>query len=486
MKTGKILTVALATLASAISFDAVAWTSSIYHISDMTVECRHDRLTVDMKVDPKEYRMNYNRQIEVIPVLKSKQGNDSVVFPSFVIAGRNAYYNSERAELYDGTLMRAGHGEVLEYSQTVDWEPWMEYSRLDLQTRSTGCCGVPAGPGDEVPVALLDYRPIEYVPVYHYEAPIAETSKQRRIEGKAYVSFPVNRIEIYPDYMINPQELRKITSSIDTVRLNPDATVKSITLTGYASPEGPYSNNVRLAKGRTEAVKEYVRGQYTFPASVFHANSVPEDWDGLRDSVAVSILSDRTAILDFIDNGNVPIEKKNDEMRKRFPRSYDYLLKNVYPWLRHTNYAIDYELRTFTDTDEIQRVLKARPGNLSLNEFFLAAKSYPIGSEEYDKVFETAVLYYPDSEIANLNAANSAMNEGDLKRARMLLGRISETPAAIYALAVLDAMEGDYDKAKVGMARAKDLGVEEASEGLAEIARIQVRKDRVSYFEDHR
>ena len=276
-------------------------------------------------------------------------------------------------------------------------------------------------------------------------------------------------------------ELRKITSSIDTVRMMPDATVKSITLTGFASPEGPYSNNVRLAKGRTEAVKEYVRGQYTFPASVFHTNSVPEDWEGLRDSVAVSILPDRAQILEFIDHGNVPIEKRNDELRRRFPSSYAFLLKHVYPSLRHTNYAIDYELRTYTDINEIRRVLKERPQNLSLNEFFLAANSYPVGSKEYDNVWETAVRYYPDNNIANLNAANSAMNEGNIKYARALLSRVSDNPSATYARAVFDALEGNYEQARTGM-ESVQASVPEAKEALEQIRLVLEKRDHVKFL----
>lgn len=472
----------LAALAVATSiFSASAQSNATYHISDMSITREQRLLKLDMTVNPKDYRLSYNRQMEVTPVLKSLDSNDTIALPGFIVAGRNAYYNTERAENFEGKILRSGRSEAYSYTATANWMPWMDHSRLELQSRSTGCCGVPDGPADDVPVAELDWRPATFIPKFHYDVPQAEERKDRRIEGKAYVNFPVNRTEIYPDYMVNPQELRKITSSIDTVRMNPDATVKSITLTGFASPEGPYANNVRLAKGRTEAVKEYVRGQYTFPASVFHTNSVPEDWEGLRDSVAVSILPDRERILEFIDNGNVAIEIRNDELRKRFPISYAYLLKNVYPSLRHTNYAIDYELRTYTDINEIRRVLKERPQNLSLNEFFLAANSYPLGSEDYDNVWNTAVLYYPDNDIANLNAANSAMNEGDLKRARMLLKRVKENPSATYAIAVLDALEGNYEKAETGM-KAVSAIIPEASEGLAALNRLKAKRNHVTFL----
>lgn len=480
-----IKTTALLLAAAAGVTAAQAQTNRAYHLTDIDIRLTDSRLTLDMNVNPADYSLKYNQQLEVTPVLRSLESADTIALPPFTVAGRNAYYNTERAGNFSGKLMRSGHGEAFAYAAQATRAPWMDHCRLDLIARSTGCCGVLTAPDRNVPVAEIDYRPVVFAPVFHFVAPTAESSKMRRIEGKAYVNFPVNRTEIYPDYMVNPTELRKITSSIDTVRLNPDATVKSITLTGFASPEGPYLNNVRLAQGRTEAVKEYVRGQYTFPASVFHANSVPEDWQGLRDSVAVSILPDRALILDFIDHGNVAIERRNDELRRRFPVAYDYLLKNVYPSLRHTNYAIDYELRTFTDINEIRHVLAERPQNLSLNEFFLAANSYPAGSEEFYKVFETAVLYYPTSDVANLNAANSAMGEGDLRRARMLLNRVAASPEATYALGVLDALEGNTDSAEARFTEARAAGVAEAADALANLARIKAARHNITFLPEN-
>ena len=72
----------------------------------------------------------------------------------------------------------------------------------------------------------------------------------------------MNRTEIHPDYRRNPEELKKILSTIDAVKNDADSKIISISIKGYASPEGSYSNNIRLAKGRTETLKEYVRKQY--------------------------------------------------------------------------------------------------------------------------------------------------------------------------------------------------------------------------------
>ena len=484
MKLKAILLTAVAVVASLLNFNATAWTSAKYHIDAMNVAREHGLLKVNMNINPAQYHMSTDKQMYLVPVVKSLTSNDSVILPAVVVAGRNSYYNTERAGKLDGTLLRAGKGEPFNYTASAEWQPWMEYSEMELQSGVTGCCGVPENEYASRKVAIIDFRPTPFEPYFNYITPTDEGPKYRKLEGKAYVSFPVNRTEIYPDYMINPQELRKITNSIDTVRNDPDATVKSITLTGYASPEGPYTNNIRLAAGRTEAVKEYVRRQYTFPASVFKTNSVPEDWAGLRDSVAVSILPDRIEILDFIDNANVPIEQKNDVLREKFPTSYAFLLKHVYPWLRHTNYLIDYELRVYTDINEIMKVYKENPSKLSLNEFYRAANTYPVGSKEFNEVMETALVYNKDSEVANINAANAAMNEGDYKRARVLLNRVKDNPDGIYGLAVLDALEGKYDAAEAGFKAAKKAGVAQADDALKQIEVLKQRIDHIEYIDE--
>ncbi|MCM1319166.1 MAG: DUF3868 domain-containing protein [Muribaculaceae bacterium] len=484
MKLKTFILAAVAVVASLFNFNATAWTSSKYHIDYMNVTREHGLLKVDMNVNPSQYRMSTDKQMYLVPVLKSLTSNDSIILPSVVVAGRNSYYNTERAGKLNGTLLRAGKGDTFNYSASAEWQPWMEYSELKLESGVTGCCGVPENEYGYRKVAIIDYRPTPFQPYFNYIAPKDEGPKYRKIEGKAYVSFPVNRTEIYPDYMINPTELRKITRSIDTVRNDPDATVRAITLTGYASPEGPYTNNIRLASGRTEAVKEYVRKQYTFPNNIFKTNSVPEDWAGLRDSVAVSVLPDRMEILDFIDNANVPIERRNDELRQRFPSSYAFLLKHVYPWLRHTNYLIDYELREYTDINEIMKVYKENPSKLSLNEFYRAANTYPLGSKEFNEVMETALIYNKDNAVANINAANAAMAEGDYKRARVLLNRVKDNPDAIYGLALLDALEGNYAAAETGFKSAKAAGVAPAADALEQISKLKQRIDHIEYISE--
>ena len=189
--------------------------------------------------------------------------------------------------------------------------------------------------------------------------------------------------------------------------------------------------------------------------------------------MAVSILPDRTQILDFIDNGGVAIEKRNDVLRQRFPQSYAYLLKTVYPWLRHTDYVINYTIRKYTDIDEIRRVMREKPGNLSLDELFAGAMSYPQGSDEYNHAFELAVSLYPDSEVANLNAANALMSRGDLKKAAMYLDRAGSSAEADYARGILAALEKDTDKALSLLRKAQAAGFAPAAQAIESVESLR-------------
>ncbi len=465
---------------------AYAQTVSPLHITDLNIQREGEKLMVKMTFNPKEYKLGLNQQTVVTPVLVSADETKSVSMPSFAIAGKNNYYHTLRNEGEEvaASLYRSGKGDKVTYEYVLDWEPWMERSQFDYVYATKGCCGLPSKPEENIPAAELDFTPKIYEADFEYVVPVATDVKVFNLEGQAFINFPVNKTEIYPDYMTNPVELRKILDTIDAVKENTDATVKHIKLTGYASPEGPYANNVRLAKGRTEALKEYVRKQYTFPANIFETASVPEDWAGLKASLTdgkAAVLDDAKEIVAFIDL-NTPIESRNDELRKKFPTSYNWLLKNVYPSLRHTDYVITYEVKRYTDVEEIKQVMRTRPQNLSLNELFLAAQTYEPGSPDYNEVFEIAVRTYPEDPTANLNAANTAISKGDFAAAEKYLSRTGNTPESEYARGIMAAKQKDYDKALGHFQKAQQGGLTKAGEAIVRIQAILEDRGNVVYL----
>ncbi len=205
----------------------------------------------------------------------------------------------------------------------------------------------------------------------------------------------------------------------------------------------------------------------------------PEGWEGLRQCMLTSGLDNRQAILDIIDSDLAP-DAKAHKLKRDFPVQYAFLCKEVYPALRHTDYTINYTIRSYTDPKEILKLVYTRPQNLSLNEFFLASQSVPQGSEEYNYIFETAARMYPDDEVANLNAANAAMQNGALDNAAAYLKKAGDGPDAVYARGVLAALKGDYETARGLFQQAARMRVASAPEAIRQIDEIIEHNARIS------
>lgn len=455
----------IAPAAALVALMAPAQTNTgLLHISDLNVNKGDSLLTLNMTVSPKEWRVPSNDIVTLTPLLVA--GKDTVAMEPVRIAGRRAWYHEVRN---GNELPRAGKTGPIAYSATVPFTPAFENSNIVLQADTASICNCNPPASGSRPIVNIDFRRRRPDIDFRYIVPNDTAEKIFNLSGRANVIFKVNRTDIDWNYVSNHAELDTILRTIDVVRNNPDATVRKIRLTGYASPEGPFDNNVRLADGRTKAVKRYVADHANFLDTVYATASVPEDWAGLRAYIEKTTMPDRDRMIAFIDDKSIPEARRNDLFAARFPEAYPFLLKNVYPTLRHTDYVITYKIRRYYDVAEIARVLKTNPRNLSLNELFLLANSYTQGSPRYDEVFITAARIYPESEIANLNAANSSINRGDYKGAAFYLNRLPDGGEKSYALGILATRTGNLDEALVHFRKASGYGVPQAAEAVSKI-----------------
>lgn len=400
---------------------------------------------------------------------------DSVEMKSVGIYSRKRYYQYQRLH---GQDMLSGRDETSyrssqvpathAFQDLVSYETWMEGAQLNLLCQEYGCCNTILR---EWQVNLGTFFTPVFHPVYVYQQPDVEKVKYRQLSGSAFITFPVNRTEIRPDFHQNQAELQKITATIDSVKNDADIRLNSVSIRGYASPEGSFANNRRLAEGRTASVKQYVEGLYQFDDNFIQISSEAENWEGLHQYVEASQLPQRDELLELIDS-NLEPDAKERKLRARWPETYRQLLKDCYPTLRRTDYCVNYTIRTFTDVAEIKAVMQKEPQKLSLSEFQLVAQELEVGSLEYNEVFETAVRMYPDDPVANLNAANSAMRRKDYPNAARYLKRAGNTPKALYAQGILAALQEEYDTARTYLVQAQKAGIAEATDALEQIQKL--------------
>ena len=374
-------------------------------------------LTVEINLDLNKLNVDANRAVLLTPRLVN--GTDSLDLPSVGIYGRRRYYYYVRNGIgsisgENETVYRAaGKPDSVAYNNLAEYEDWMDGATLKFHRSDCGCC-------HEI---LAEYEGIvgrhreAFFPELVFVQPKAEVMKSRSLSGSAYIDFPVDQTVIYPDYRRNTVELGKIQATIDSVRNDKDITITSVWLKGFASPESPYKHNTDLAIGRTAALKKHIGQLYHFADNIIQTDYEPEDWAGLRRYVEQSNIDHRTEILVMIDSDMEP-DAKEAKIKRTYPEEYRFMLQNFYPALRHTDYRIDYNIRTFSEADEIRRIMAEQPQKLSLNEFYHVAGKYEPGTDEITEVFNTAVRMFPNDEIANLNAANAAIRRYDCGTAR--------------------------------------------------------------------
>lgn len=429
------------------------------------------RVTMDLSLS--EAQVESKRAVLLTP--RVTKGDRFRELPSVGIYGRDRYYHYLRQ---NGEDMLGGPGETVvrasqmpdtqRYEATIPYEPWMEGASVSLLRQDYGCCNDVEAERETV---LVRQFSSVYQPVYLYERPEAEAVKQRALSGTAYVNFPVSKTVIRADYMDNRRELDKIIATIDSVKGDSDITITAISIKGFASPEGGYANNERLAKGRTQALKDYVSRLYRFEDDFIRATYEAENWEELRQWVANSNMREKAGILRLIDGKGAP-DSKERRLRQAYPEAYRWLLAECYPSLRRSDYRVEYVIRQYSSPEEMREVLRTKPSKLSLQEIFIAAESMEQGSREYDEAFETAARMYPDDPVANLNAANSAMKRGDLEGAHRYLDKAGDSPKALYAKGVLAGHEGKYAEANQLLSQAKAAGVAEAEAEMAKLREL--------------
>ena len=433
-------------------------------------------MTVGLRMNLSELKVQSSHAAVFVPIIVN--GVDSLRLPAVGVYGRTRWYQTVRSGSKplggadETSYLYSERPDVQEYSQNVPYEEWMNGSHLIVRRFDYGC----ANCGDvEQTDELAAYSEVQYQPVFVYKEAVAEAVKMRELAGRAYIDFPVNRTELFSDYRKNPTALAKIIATIDSVRNDKDVTVKRITIKGWASPESPWENKTRLAKGRTATLKQYVQNLYRFPEGFIETDYYPEDWIGLREFVETSNLPHRDEILALIDDDTIEPDPKEWRLKTRYPDEYKFLLATVYPGLRHSDYTIEYTIRHYSDPEEIRAIMAVAPQKLSLDEFFILAKTLEPGSDEYNEVFETAVRMYPNDEVANLNAASSAMQRGDMAGAEKYLAKSGTSPEAVYARGVLAALNGDFDSAMKLYKDVQNL-VPEAAQAIAQIEEIMNEK----------
>lgn len=164
------------------------------------------------------------------------------------------------------------------------------------------------------------------------------------VTDRNYIQFFAGDTRIVDTLGDNRRQLDKIAGLMQRIVGQQEFWVDTVTLTAAASPEGAYTFNDRLSKGRAEALKRYLVRRFGRQIdTMLSLRRVAEDWAELANRIRTdSEIGNRKAILELIAAEKNP-DRREQVIRQRFPKDYAHIRSMIYPQLRAVNFR--YNLR---------------------------------------------------------------------------------------------------------------------------------------------
>ena len=231
---------------------------------------------------------------------------------------------------------------------------------------------------------------------------LAPDSFQRVTNQKmeAQVKFLVNQANLRKSELASNsvkdfvEMLRKINREHESLNL------KNVEVLGYASPEGNFAVNDRLANQRQSVSEEFVKGQMKQARVSGDVTShyTAEDWDGFQKLVAASNIQDKDVILRVLSMYQDP-EQREQQIRN-MSEGFRELADGILPELRRARMIINYETVGRSD-EQLKQQYAADPTKLSLDELLYTATLYENPAESEDVYKKTAELFPNDYRAKN-------------------------------------------------------------------------------------
>ena len=291
----------------------------------------------------------------------------------------------------------------------------------------------------------------------------------QRINAKkqeAAVKFLIQQAQLRQSELKNNsvQEFVKLLEQINNDREG--LKLNDVEVSAYASPDGGFELNDRLAAQRQQATQQYVAQQLkkaNLSGTAVDAKYTAEDWDGFQELVKASNIQDKDVILRVLSMYKDPQER--EQQIKNISSAFRELADGILPQLRRSRMIINYETVGRSD-EQIQQQLKADPTKLSVEEMLYAATLTDNANTKED-IYKLTTEVYPNDARAYNNIATMEYAAGNLDAAQKYIEQAQKVsanlPEAAANLGLIALSKGDILTAENYISRATD------ANGLAEV-----------------
>lgn len=471
--------------------------------SDLQIVGDHFILKTSVRIPKKQF--DSNSRFIFQPALYNATLKDTSFFRPVVIDGESYHINQQRYFSFDGSKDRLADYVVTNELNKTDHiyfykdSLYIEPKNFDHDYRSdcyiginglfrkeTSKFGGKTDYSDTIMIARGTVNPLRFLEYNIEPQELTDTNYIPKPEMKLLMDAGVSKINFVLGKAkvdeSDPESVRNINSikeKIQAIVNNEFATLKSIEIVGYASPEGSYKQNLSLAKARTDLILKELAASLD-PAVAKYvdltSNSVVEPWSKvaamLKDSEPELAKYIEDLVYTYADTHDriIPYMRKHNKYRS-------VLLKNTLPALRKVEYILNYsEFRKLKDF-EIWDRYNAKTEEISRYEYWRLIDTAPDSLTRYSLINEGLENYPNFTYVANdlavqlikqdsvnldilkpsmgknapdeviYNQALMALGAREVSMADSLARLLPTNDASVYLKSITAALAGDYEGA---------------------------------------
>ena len=379
--------------------------------------------------------------VTVTPVLKY-EGGEAI--------GQSATFQGEKVE-GNGTTIEYKMGGVYTMKSNFTYSDQMLKS--DLYARFNARLGKKEVSIPEVKIGYGVIATSQLLSRCDMNGATAPDAFQRIMEQKqeANIKFLINQANLRASELntVSIKDLGKILREIND---NEETrALQNIEVSAYASPDGKYSINEKLAEKRQNVSADYLKSELKkidMKADV-DTKFTAEDWDGFQELISKSNLQDKDVILRVLSMYKDPEER--EEQIRNMSEVFTDIKESILPELRRARLIVNYEIIGRSD-DQIVAQYNTDPSKLSVEELIYGANKLVKDDETRRQWNETIGRLYPSDYRSLNNMAQIAITNGQTSLAQTYLKQAAginrNAPEVNTNLALLALKDGDVATAE--------------------------------------
>jgi tetratricopeptide (TPR) repeat protein len=417
-----------------------------YTVTPSPLEMHGDSVRVKVDVTFPEKGIRKKASVEITPMLGSTALN------SVTVLGEKATGN--------GTTIQYKPGGVVSYEDVVAYKPEFEVTELTVSGR------VMKGGAEKMITPSKKIADGTIITPYLVNKDFKVTTLKDNHQNV--------REDIYTaqiNYLKGKSDLRKTEVEkegwknfekwLSDAQNNPKIKIKSVSITGYASPEGEENKNNTLSTDRANTGKSATidlakqTNNEALQKEIYTLLGRGEDYEGFKVELEKSTMNqdEKQLVIRVLEMYKDPVQRET-EMRN-MAKTFTYLDEFVFPKLRRAEIKVVYETTGHSD-ETYQTIAKTTPEKLNVEELLYAASLIKDANEKA-LIYAACENLYPADQRASNNLGALLFSQGKIAEAEAKFEKansIKENSTTIGNLAAVAGSKGDFKKAKELLAKA--------------------------------